>query len=94
MTDSTYGKDYHNGTAYERRRMTGHALDWEHRPDLYKRYPNAKSIPLSQDGTRMASMSLWDVIMSSGESDMASGMNLESLAGLLGMSYGITASVR
>jgi SagB-type dehydrogenase family enzyme len=94
MTNSTYGKDYHNRTSYDRRRMTGHPLDWDHRPDLYKRYPNTESIPLPQNGGSMGSVSLWDIVQSSHETLAAKKMDLEGLAGLLGLSYGITASVR
>ncbi len=89
------GKDYHNLTSYHRRRMTGHALDWDHRPDLYKRYPNAASIPLPAKGVTAGEQSLWD-IMSDGPASLPATkkMTLAKLAALLGLSYGITAAVR
>ncbi len=94
MANSTHGKDYHNLTSYDRRRMTGHALDWGHRPDLYKRYPQAESISLPKDGGSMGAVSLWDIVHSGDSTRPGKKMDLEDLAGLLGLSYGITASVR
>jgi len=89
------GKDYHNLTSYDRRRMTGHALDWGHRPDLYKRYPNAKSIPLPAEGVTAGERSLWDIVLDSSVIPAAPRkMTLDGLASLLGLSYGITAAVR
>ena len=89
------GKDYHNLTSYDRRRMTGHALDWDHRPDLYKRYPDARSIPLPTEGLTAGEQTLWDM-MPDGWTDPAAQqkVTLVDLAVLLGLSYGITASVR
>ena len=89
------GKDYHLLTSYDRRRMTGHALDWDHRPDLYKRYPNARSIPLPAKGVTAGARSLWDIVLDSRASPAAPRkMTLAGLAALLGLSYGITAAVR
>ncbi len=89
------GKDYHTLTSYDRRRMTGHALDWEHRPDLYKRYPHAKSIPLPEKEVTAGARTLWDIIPDGCVNPAASQkMTLAKLAALLGLSYGITASVR
>lgn len=89
------GKDYHHLTSYDRRRMTGHALDWDHRPDLYKRYPDAKSIPLPAKGVTAGERSLWDIVLDSSASPAAPRkMTLAGLAALLGLSYGITGAVR
>jgi SagB-type dehydrogenase family enzyme len=86
------GNDYHRQTSYDRNRMTGHALDWAHRPDLYKRYPQAPSIPLPPKGVTAATRSLWEV--GRGGPPEPVGVMLEDIAALLGLSYGITAAVR
>ena len=87
------GKDYHNQTSYNRWKMTGHALDWDHRPDLYKRYPGAESITLPQPGGALGTATLWDIAGGAviGE---APAIGLAGLAELLGLGYGITATVR
>jgi SagB-type dehydrogenase family enzyme len=89
------GKEYHTLTSYDRRRMTGHAMDWEHRPDLYKRYPQARSIPLPEEGLTAGTVSLGDIIAGGNEKQAPPrSMTLTKLAQLLGISYGITATVR
>ena len=87
------GKDYHNLTAYDRRRMTGHALDWDHRPDLYKHYPAAQSVALPQEGGALGTATLWDIIADA-PAGKAPAVDLSQLAELLGLGYGITAAVR
>ncbi|MCP3956135.1 MAG: hypothetical protein GY697_28565, partial [Desulfobacterales bacterium] len=95
MTNSTHSRDYHNQTSYNRQLMTGHTLDWGHRPDLYKRYPNAESTQLPTKGLAEGARSLWDIVADDNAKPAAPRkMSLPRLAALLGLSYGITASVR
>ncbi len=89
------GKTYHDRTSYDRQRMTGHPLDWQHRPDLYKRYPQARSVPLPAEDMAARAPSLWDIFPGgAGGTAPPKQVTLANLAALLGLSYGITASVR
>ncbi len=38
--------EYHDSTVYSRSRMSGHALDWPHQPNVFKVYEHAERIPL------------------------------------------------
>jgi len=40
------GDRFQRETKYEQGKMTGHKLDWEAKPDLYKQYPEAQQIEL------------------------------------------------
>lgn len=39
---------YHDLTSYSRHRMSGHALDWENQPTVFKNYPEGKKIALPE----------------------------------------------
>jgi len=87
------GKDYHSRTSYSRWKMTGHALDWDHRPDLYKRYPGVESVALPRKGGALGTASLWDIIDEAATGN-ARAIDLAGLAELLALGYGITGAVR
>lgn len=40
--------EYHGRTAYDRHRMSGHALDWGSQPDVFKTYPGLETISLPE----------------------------------------------
>ena len=42
------GDNFQTGTKYFRNRSLGGNLDWENKPEIYKRYPNSKTIQLSR----------------------------------------------
>lgn len=44
----TSGLAYHQRVSYDRGNMTGHRLDWEHQPSVYKAYPGIEPVPLPQ----------------------------------------------
>jgi SagB-type dehydrogenase family enzyme len=44
--DENIGDRFHQETKYHPERMTGGALDWSLKPELYKRYPGKRSIQL------------------------------------------------
>lgn len=46
MTESIL--EYHGRTAYDRHRMSGHALDWGSQPDVFKTYPGLETISLNE----------------------------------------------
>ena len=50
MNNSAHrASQYHRLTSYHRNKMSGHFLDWENQPSLYKTYPQAESVPLPRE---------------------------------------------
>jgi len=42
-------RQYHQETSYQRQAMSGHFLDWENQPAVYKAYPGIEPVLLSRD---------------------------------------------
>jgi len=43
------GTDYHLHTGYDRRKLSGHFLDWANQSDIYKEYSQTEKVMLSRD---------------------------------------------
>jgi len=43
------GEEFHKKTKHSRTRLLGGRLDWANKPETYKKYPSAKTIPLSRE---------------------------------------------
>jgi SagB-type dehydrogenase family enzyme len=89
----TSGFAYHQRVSYDRASMTGHYLDWEHQPLVYKDYPGVEPVLLPPDvdfpETRLSSL-LKHPETASASADM----DLESLSKILRLTYSLTAKVR
>lgn len=84
---------YHHLTSYQRHKMSGHFLDWENKPDLYKTYPQTESVTLPRDvehPKRKLSQVLKD-----GSPDMHAHVpDMDGLSKIFSLAYGITAKAR
>lgn len=49
MTVIRSAAQYHARTSYDRYNMSGHALDWQNQPSVFKEYPGIEPIPLPRD---------------------------------------------
>jgi SagB-type dehydrogenase family enzyme len=58
MADHNVGDLFQERTSYERHRIPGRRLDWDTKPDTYKRYPTAARVPLSKPQLT-GGLSLW-----------------------------------
>lgn len=85
---------YHGQTAYDRRRMSGHALDWAFRPELYKQYPRVATCELPRARGRLQAETFWDILAAQSENPDTARPDLFDLSELLGLSYGITGAIR
>jgi len=85
---------YHWQTAYDRRRMSGHALDWAFRPELYKQYPHAATRELPRAGGRLQVETIWGILAIQSENPATARPEVLDLSELLGLSYGVTGAVR
>ena len=85
---------YHWQTAYDRRRMSGHALDWAFRPALYEHYPQAATVTLPKEAGLLESRSFWDILAEDVKGPAATRPGLSDVSALLGLGYGVTGAVR
>lgn len=91
MRDSA--RAYHEATAYDRRQMTGHSLDWGNQPEAFKTYPSFESVPLPKE-PHLPRCSLWDLAGEAWEPDPDIEIDMNGLAGILLMSHAVTAKAR
>lgn len=84
-------KGYHFSTIHDRKSMTGHALDWENMPDLYKKYKNVQKIELSQPKPdQIKGISLQE-IASEPKKIKSPELNIEIISSILAISNSFTA---
>jgi len=87
-------RQYHHETSYQREGMTGHFLDWENQPTVYKPYPGIEPLLLPRD------ISLPEVNLSSllkGERPPEEGtrsLDINRLSQILQLTYSLTSKVR
>ena len=89
------GREYHDRTSYDRRRMHPRRLDWHHQPGVYKTYPGVAALPLpavQEDDNG----SLWGAVAgrSRRETPAASPLTLQDVARILAGTCAITARRR
>ncbi len=82
--------DYHNTTSYERLGMTGHALDWQNQPNVYKNYPYSEKIKLPEKGS-LPFISLNDCILKTSSTATSGTLYLDTLTKLFSLAYSHTA---
>ena len=86
--------EYHQETSYQRQAMTGHSLDWENQPTVYKAYPGIEPLLLPRD------ISLPEVNLSSllkGERPPEEGtrsLDINRLSRILQLTYSLTSKAR
>ncbi len=85
--------EYHDRTSYDRLSLGGHLLDWGNQPDLYKRYPGARRIPLPEE-IDLPDCRLSEIISGEAAAPRWTPVTLEDLARLLLLSYSRTARSR
>ena len=88
MTKTSF--QYHHHTSYDRHKMTGHYLDWQNQPVVYKEYPGIDPILLPQDlGPPEIKISY--LLKGVAPSSMAHEIDVEKLSLILRLTYSITA---
>ncbi|MFO7601137.1 MAG: SagB/ThcOx family dehydrogenase [Candidatus Desulfacyla sp.] len=89
----TSGFSYHRLVSYDRGKMTGHSLDWEHQPLVYKHYPGVEPLLLPQD-VSLPETRLSSLLKHPGTASVSSTMDLESLSRIFRLTYSLTAKAR
>jgi len=91
MTKS--GFQYHKDTSYDRRNMTGHYLDWQNQPGIFKQYHGIDPLFLPQDVTPPEKM-LSSLLKNPDMNTTARAIDLEDLSLTLRLTYSLTAKTR
>ena len=91
--DTLTATQYHHLTSYQRNKMSGHFLDWENQPTLYKGYPQAESVPLPRDAEDPGKK-LSQVLKEGSPETEARVPDRSDLSTIFSLAYGITAKAR
>ncbi len=89
----TWGLSYHQRVSYDRTKMTGHFLDWEHQPRIYKNYPGIEPMPLPQE-VHLPNTRLSSLLKDNDTGSFQPGMDLRGLSPIFRLSYSLTAKAR
>ncbi|MEA3240399.1 MAG: SagB/ThcOx family dehydrogenase, partial [Pseudomonadota bacterium] len=73
---------YQQLSSYERLKMTPHALDWEHEPAVYKKYPGKKVLDIPLE-VKLEPSSFFELLQQQGNQAQNLSLSLEVLGQLL-----------
>lgn len=80
---------YHGQTCHSRSRIDGAGLDWSDQPDVFKRYPDADSLPLIPVA-ELCRKSLWGIVSEKKDETGPRQLDLGLLSDIIAMGNGIT----
>jgi len=88
------GDEFYSSTKYERGKLPGHQLDWDTKPAIYKKYPQAEKVDLPPPAVQ-GGPGLWEVLKTrrSVRAYTRDPMSIENLSQILWATQGITGSV-
>jgi SagB-type dehydrogenase family enzyme len=89
----TSGFTYHQLVSYDRAKMTGHYLDWEHQPLVYKRYPEIEPVLLPKE-VHFPEIRLSTLLKNPDTGYLSSDMDLRRLSCIFRLTYSLTAKAR
>jgi len=92
-TMKTSGFTYHQLVSYDRGKMRGHSMDWEHQPLVYKHYPGVDPLLLPQD-VFLPEIRLSFLLKRPGIASASADIDLESLSKIFRLTYSLTAKAR
>ncbi len=81
---------YHQQTSYERGKMSGHRLDWQNQPSVYKEYNGIDPI-LLPDNMPSISQDIFKILKKNNADQGFPHMDLEQLSVILRLTYTFTA---
>jgi SagB-type dehydrogenase family enzyme len=85
---------YHNLTSYQRDKITGHYLDWENQPALYKTYPDVEPFPLPRD-VQLPDKKLSSLLKEkTASSNRSTFLNIDDLSRIFLLTYSLTSRVK
>jgi len=87
------GLGYHQDTSYDRSRMTGQSLDWEHQPRVYKSYPGIEPVLLPRE-VPLPEMRLSSLLKDPDTGSLSPGLDMRGLSRIFRLTYSLTAKAR
>ncbi len=87
------GFQYHKDTSYDRHNMTGHYLDWQNQPEVFKQYPGIDPVPLPHE-VHPPEIKLSSLLKYSDCDIPVESIDLEGLSLILRLTYSLTAKAR
>jgi SagB-type dehydrogenase family enzyme len=87
------GLGYHRETSYDRKRMSGHYLDWANQPAVFKTYEGLERLALPRE-VAFPKRSLSDLLLDAVPENAATGIDLASLSKILLLACTLTARAR
>ena len=84
---------YHQQTSYDRRKMSGHHLDWQNQPLVFKEYPGVEPILLPRD-VHPPDVNLSALCRGKDPAADKRGMDIDRLSLILQLTYSLTAGAR
>jgi SagB-type dehydrogenase family enzyme len=87
------GFQYHKNTSYDRHNMTGHYLDWQNQPVVFKQYPGIDPVLLRQD-VHLPEKKLSFVLKNSDINTAVADIDMEDFSMILRLTYSLTAKTR
>lgn len=85
--------DYHNGTSYDRKKMTGHMLDWTNQPSTFKTYEGLDYIELTGDQADGPTENLSD-LLDVNRTPISNTINFRKLSRILKLTHCLTRKER
>ncbi len=86
-------RTYHYQTSYGRHAMSGHFMDRENQPDVFKVYDNIEPITLPEPGS-FSPDDLWGLTEKKDNVDLFAELELGHVSRVLSLAYSLTAKVR
>jgi SagB-type dehydrogenase family enzyme len=87
------GFQYHKDTSYDRHNMTGHYLDWQNQPGVFKQYPGIDPVLLPQD-VHPPEKKLSSLLKNSDINTAVADTDMEDLSMILRLTYSLTSKTR
>jgi SagB-type dehydrogenase family enzyme len=84
---------YHERVSYDRDNMTGHCIDWEHQPSVYKGYPGIDPVLLPQE-TQLPKVLLSRLLKDPDTVPRSREPDLRLLSDIFRLTYSLTAKAR
>lgn len=86
-------REYHDLTSYRRQDMSGHFLDWSSQPDVFKKCPGIRIIPLSRELDRPEKR-LSDLFTLQAPADANLSIDMDRLSRIVFQAHALTAKAR
>ena len=91
MTASAF--QYHHSTSYDRHKMTGHHLDWQDQPLVFKDYPGITPVSLPEN-LRLPERNFYSLLKETDNNVAVKGMDVEKLSMIMHLTCSLTARSR